>query len=288
MKKTWLILMIFVCGSAADAAPVGRVGRNVIDAGAYSAKVYRSATDSFKPIQGTNVIQAIKTSEISNTNTVHTPHENASTEPTIDPEMERIKWLRNVCMSNNIGLGNTFVWAAKDSPTDNYAYMIEDANNQKNNTCFVKVDLNTSDSRIDLGDIQGKYFEMGQPLVCGSWIDEKMLEKRILDGKKKARNWGVAASVVGGAGVGVAAMELFGNKLIGGKVQGQKALDGQDILVSQIKVLKKDKPNEYERVMNALESLEENCSNDKLWSDNKPTDCDAETNPFIGLLEKVK
>lgn len=38
----------------------------------------------------------------------------------------------------------------------------------------------------------------------------------------------------GGTGVGVGLMELFGNRLIGGKVMGQKSLDEMELLYSQM------------------------------------------------------
>ena len=292
MKKISLFLMCLMCAGVADAASTGRAGRNnIVGAGKNSVGIQRNATD------GANVMAGERASALENVgvpvavidkvipnDTVNTPE----VKPTIDPALEEIKRQRNICMSNNIGISNTFVWAAKNIGTDNYMHMVEDTENPMNNTCYVKVDLKTTDNRIDLSDVKSKYFEMGQALVCGSWVDESMLEQRILDGKKKARNWGIAASVVGGAGIGVGAMELFGNKLIGGKVMGQKALEGQELMLSQLKVLQKENKSEYERVKNALENLETNCADNTIWTDNKPADCDAATNPFIGLLEKLK
>ena len=286
MKKISLFLMCLMCAGVADAASTGRAGRNVVGAGA-GAKVYRSAADNAGMM---SVERSAQTETVEPTAAVVDkvlPDETILV-PTVDPELEEIKKQRNICVSNNIGMSNTFVWAKKNISTDNYMLMVEDVNDPFNNTCYVKVDLKSGDNRIDLSDIKGKYFEMGQSLVCGSWIDESMLEKRILDGTKKARNWGIAASVVGGAGVGVGAMELFGNKLIGGKVEGQKALEGQELMVSQLKVLQKENAAEYKRVLSALEELEKNCADNTLWNGNKPADCDAATNPFIGLLEKLK
>ena len=129
---------------------------------------------------------------------------------------------REACIRNNIGIGNTFVWASRYSDINNYATMVEDTEEPENNTCFVRVGLKSSDSRIDLSDIPGKYFEMGRNITCGSWVDEDKIEKRILDAKKNARTWATVGGAVGGAAIGVTSMELFGNKLIGGKVEGQK------------------------------------------------------------------
>ena len=130
---------------------------------------------------------------------------------------------RNACMNNNIGIGNTFVWASRYSDTSNYANMVEDVTNPQNNVCFARVELKSDDeSRVSVADVAPKYFMWGESIECGSWADQKAIEKRILDARKGARIGGIVASTVGGAGLGVGVMELFGNKLIGGKVEGQK------------------------------------------------------------------
>ena len=126
------------------------------------------------------------------------------------------------CLNNNIGIGNTFVWASRYSNTGNYASMVEDIEHPENNTCFVKVEIRSDDSRIQVSDIPPRYFEWGTNITCGSWVDEAKLRQRILDAKKSARTWGTVAGAVGGAALGVGIMELFGNRLIGGAVQGQK------------------------------------------------------------------
>ena len=126
------------------------------------------------------------------------------------------------CLRNNIGIGNTFVWASRNSNTANYATMVEDTVNPENNVCFVLVGMRSDDSAVNTSDIQPRYFEWGQNITCGSWIDEDKMKERILDAKKKGRVWATIGASAAGAGVGVGAMELFGNKLIGGKVQGQK------------------------------------------------------------------
>ena len=122
---------------------------------------------------------------------------------------EEIAAEKEACTSNNVGTNNTFVWASKDSDTSNYSSMVEDTENPENNTCFVRVALNSSDSKIDVSDIDAVYYEMGNTIHCGSWADRGKIEDRILDAKKSARTWGTVAGAVGGAGVGVGAMELF-------------------------------------------------------------------------------
>ncbi|MBP5794975.1 MAG: hypothetical protein J6W41_03080 [Alphaproteobacteria bacterium] len=172
---------------------------------------------------------------------------------------------RVACMSNNgWGMGNTFVWASRFSNTSNYSTMVEDVENPENNVCWVLVGLRSNDGRVNMSDMPTKYFEMGTNITCGSWVDEALVEKRILDAKKSARTLATVAGTVGGAGVGVGAMELFGNKMIGGAVMGQKALSGDDLFVSQLKELKNSKQDadkaRYDSVVSMLKSLRDVCS----------------------------
>lgn len=159
---------------------------------------------------------------------------------------------RNACMSNNVGIGNTFVWASRFSNVNNYASMVEDVEQPENNVCFVKVELKSDDSRIDVSDIPAKYFTMGQNITCGSWVDEEDMRQRILDAKKAARVWGTVGGVVGGAGIGVGAMELFGNELIGGKVEGQKSMSEREFARSYVLSLKEEDPTKYGQVRQAI------------------------------------
>ena len=159
---------------------------------------------------------------------------------------------RNACINNNIGIGNTFVWASRNSDTSDYASMVEDTNNPQNNVCFVRVGLKSDDSaRVSVDDVPAKYFMWGENIKCGSWADEKEMEQRILDARKGARIGGIVAASVGGAGVGVGAMELFGNELIGGGVQGQKA-DKQTMYKSYLEYLSKNDTVEYNKVKAAM------------------------------------
>lgn len=193
---------------------------------------------------------------------------------------------REFCVSNS--MGNTFVWASNNSDTSNYSYMVEDIRDVTNNSCFVKVGMSSATGRVDLSGIKNQYFQIGQSVICGSWVDKKELEKRILDTRKSKRVWGTVAGAVGGAAVGVGTMELFGNKLIGGKVEGQKALSGQELLRSQILTLKQSNPDEYSRILKALDDLETVCNDSEVWgSANKPDDCNPENNPFLGLKNQL-
>lgn len=180
------------------------------------------------------------------------------------PEKDMREKEKAACVNNNIGVGNTFVWASRYSNLNNYASMVEDVDEPANNTCFVKVEMKSDDSKISVADIPAKYFEMGNAITCGAWADEKVLEKRILDAKKSARTWGTVAGAVGGAAVGVGAMELFGNKLIGGSVQGQKALKDNDLLYSQLAVLKKNDLTRFNQIMDEVKNLKDECESD-IW-----------------------
>lgn len=182
---------------------------------------------------------------------------------------------KKACINNNIGVGNTFVWASRYSNTGNYASMVEDVENPENNTCFVKVELKSDDSRINVSDIKPVYYEMGRGITCGSWADAGTLEKRILNAKKSGRTWGTVAGAVGGAGVGVGVMELFGNKLIGGKVQGQRSLNDDQLIRSQLAVLRDKSPATYNQFKSKLENLSRECKKFTSTYTNveKPTAC---------------
>ena len=168
---------------------------------------------------------------------------------------------RKMCLNNNIGVGNTFVWASKFSNANSYASMQEDTKNPENNVCFAKVDLRSVDGVVDLSGFPSRYFQWGQNVTCGSWVNEKDLEERILDAKKKGRVWATVGGAVGGAAVGVGAMELFGNKMIGGKVEGQKnkKLTDTEKLRSQLFVLKKDNDPRFNSFMTDLRKLRDAC-----------------------------
>ncbi|MBQ0012989.1 MAG: hypothetical protein KBS86_00230 [Proteobacteria bacterium] len=190
---------------------------------------------------------------------------------------------RSACLNNNIGVGNTFVWASRYSNTSNYSYMVEDMEEPENNVCFVKVDMRSDDARISLSDVPSKYFQWGQNITCGSWTDEDSLRQRILDAKKTGRTWGTVAGAVGGAGLGVGAMELFGNKLIGGAVEGQQRKDLSDVekLQAQLSNLKRENESAYNDLVEDMRNLEKACL---AAGDNAPSICDSD---YIRVLDKL-
>jgi len=204
-----------------------------------------------------------------------------------EPEIDRREKEKAACIQNNIGVGNTFVWASRYSNTNDYSTMIEDLEQPENNTCFVKVGLKSTDERINLGDIRDQYFEMGRDITCGAWVDEGKLEQRILDAKKKARTWATVGGAVGGAALGVGSMELFGNRLIGGAVEGQKALEDDELLRSQLLVLKKDKSAQYDEIIKHLKSLQKECASD-VWADaEKPEICGEHNYEYLLGVENA-
>ncbi len=174
---------------------------------------------------------------------------------------------RAACVDNNVGASNTFVWASRNSNTSSYSTMIEDTENPENNVCFVAVSMQSKDSRVNISDIQPRYFAMGDVVNCGSWVDQGVLEKRILDGKKTVRVLSAVGAAVGGAALGVGAMEAFGNKLLAKNdslsgLEGQRALDDDNLLVSRLLSVKGS--DDYNKVYQAIETLADGCksSND--------------------------
>lgn len=182
---------------------------------------------------------------------------------------------KQACISNNIGIGNTFVWASRYSNPDNYSSMIEDTENPDNNVCFVRVEIKSNDPKISVDDISGKYFIMGNDITCGQWADTDTLRQRILNAKKSTRTWATVGGVVGGAGLGVGAMELFGNRLIGGAVEGQRSLSDDDLLLSQLLVLRDSNKTEYNAIVALLNTIKTECDSDIYKSATQPSECSA-------------
>lgn len=213
-----------------------------------------------------NAQQAEKLSDVVATETIKDSAAVAEAVKTAEKDMREKE--RMACMANNIGVSNTFVWASRYSDTSNYATMVEDVEVPDNNVCFVKAALKSRDPKIDVSGVPVKYFEMGQVVTCGGWADYDSLKQQILDAKKKGRTLGTIASVVGAAGIGVGAMELFGNELIGGKVEGQynKKLSDAELLRSQLLILKKEDVAKYNEFEQKLKELAEACKGN---TDNK-------------------
>ncbi len=250
-------MYMFVLTFAAMNAYGAQSGRPAMSNKIMSAPRYTASINQLNGmVAANNAVVVDKTSANSN-----------GTEPTdvmaTEEKVDMREAERNACISNNIGVGNTFVWASRYSNTSNYASMVEDLVNPENNVCFVRVDFKSDDeSRISVSDIKPRYFMWGEEIECGSWADKAELEKRILDAKKGNRIAGIVASSIGGAGIGVGAMELFGNRLIGGKVEGQKdkSLDEIDVYRSQLLTLKeKGLTQQYNEYVKSLKLIKKAC-----------------------------
>ncbi len=266
MKKIVSLIALFVLVVPAFAATGESVARGGRSVAAQMAQARRGLATT--PV--TPVVPVVDVN-------VQQPQPDVPAKP-MPPVVNNRDQERDACLNNNIGVGNTFVWASRYSNTSNYASMVEDVEEPANNACFVKVEIKSNDPKVNLNDIPSRYFEMGQSITCGDWTDADALKQRILDSKKTARTWGTVGGAVGGAGIGVGIMELFGNRAIGGKVQGQEALAGVDLLKSQMLVVKDKEPAVYnDLVRNACEFIR--ACNDKVWqAEPKPTECAGKAN----------
>lgn len=268
MKYFVSVLVIAMFGFGANAAQNGRpaMAKNIMSAPRYTASVNQISGNG-GGINGR--VKPVANADETEHQTTEQEPEEESEEEVVVVDMREAE--RNACINNNIGVGNTFVWASKYSDTSNYANMVEDVEHPENNVCFVRVELSsTNESRIKVADIEPKYFMWGEPIKCGSWVSKKEMENRILDARKGARIGGIVASTVGGMGLGVGAMELFGNKLIGGKVEGQKGVDKIELYKAQ---LTKEENKEYVEALQVIAEACENSANGNYYI----SDCDMYT-----------
>ncbi len=292
-KIVSLVAIYLIAGPAFAASPVttARGGRSVV---AQMTSPRMASMPSLpagniaitKPVVGGTVVKPDGPADTVNPDDTVKPDD---TEKPAEPDVDMREKERMACLNNNIGVGNTFVWASRYSNVGNYASMVEDVEEPANNTCFVKVELKSTDSRVSVFDIPSKYFEMGRAVTCGEWADEDVLRKRILDAKKSARTWGTVAGAVGGAGLGVGMMELFGNKLIGGAVMGQKDLEGNELLKSQMLVLKKENRTGYDEFVRTACDLVKACE-DSAWGTAgvaKPTECTNDAANYKILMSMI-
>ncbi len=285
-------LSVFLCGlialPAIAATPATQARRSMQTQMVTSAP--RRATLSTGQISAVSSMATARVdlgqSDNSNDNGNNAGNDTDNNKPSVDDREKE----KNACINNNVGIGNTFVWASRYSNLNNYAAMVEDVENPENNTCFVLVGVKSNDSRINVSDVPTKYFEWGQTITCGEWADADKLEQRILDAKKTARTWATVGGSVGGAGVGVGIMELFGNKLIGGDVQGQKtfANDKTKLLKSQLAVLQEQNPKTYAEFQDKLKEIKKLCNDESLWpaGTEKPSACTEYD--YASLLEVMK
>lgn len=267
MKKSIAVFALFAASVPAMAATSATGRGHASMANQMEARVAASKRAANAPVVTQLAVEDVETKE--------------AVQVVDDIVPEKTKDMRErekaACIQNNIGVGATFVWASRYSNTANYASMIEDFEFPENNVCFVKVAMKSDDSRIDISDVPTKYFVMGDTITCGSWANEERLKQRILDAKQKGRTWATVGGAVGGAAIGVGAMELFGNQMIGGDVEGQAGIaDQTELLCSQMKVLNQEKSSKYEDIKSALREMKKHCEDATLWTDgaSKPEECD--------------
>lgn len=261
MKK---YLGVFI--ACAVVLPAFGAGRSMLGAGQNASRVVLPTTQFKSSLKRGGL--AGESAPVATTNTVDDSGASRSAtdnDEDVKPVPVNRDKERLACLSNNIGIGNTFVWASKNSNTSNYANMVEDVDHPENNVCFVLVSMRSEDSRVSVADIQPRYFEWGKNITCGSWVDEAKMESRILDAKKNTRTLGTIGGAVGGGAIGVGAMELFGNRLLSsagvGSVQGQKNENLTDVELtnSQAMHLKEKEPNVYRTFEDLVKKLHDKC-----------------------------
>lgn len=291
MKKLlFFIAIVMLCAPGVAATQTGGVRPGTVSRAGYAPR----ATASTNQITAMANANAQSDDEVIDKSSVRIPAEQVG--DTVDDDedapdddrdefLEQIEHQKQACLNNNIGFGNTFVWASRYSNTSDYTSMVEDVNNPENNVCFVLVEVSSSDSRVNTSDVQAKYFPMGQNITCGNWVDEDMLRQRILDAKKSGRTWATVGGAVGGAGVGVGIMEWFGNELIGGKVEGQAGLSGDRRLLAQLRALKVQEPTEFNRFMTALAELKSACESYPAGQE-KPAACNEYNFVYLEQAKK--
>ena len=266
MVSALVVALVTLGANAAQSGRPAMANIRVMSSPRYTASVNQLSGSVVSPNNGT-VVAAIPTNDVETGKANTEVSEPVKQEEKVAVDMREAE--RNACINNNIGVGNTFVWASKYSNTNDYASMVEDSEHPENNVCFVRVELNSSnESRIKVSDIEPKYFMWGEPITCGSWVSKKEMEKRILDAKKGVRIGGIVASTVAGMGLGVGAMELFGNRLIGGKVEGQKSVSSVELYKHQLLALQKSDKTKYDGYVQDLRTLRDACNEDKALSDN--------------------
>lgn len=273
-------LSFFVLSCVAFDAVAAQSGRPAMSNKIMSAPRY---TASINQLNGAMAPSMNTTSVTNDTTDARVTVSSDEREIVTTPQIDMHEAERNACVNNNIGVGNTFVWASRYSNTGNYSGMVEDVANPQNNVCFVRVELKSDDeSRVSVADVAPRYFMWGENIECGSWANKKDLEQRILDAKKGNRIAGIVASSVGGAAVGVGAMELFGNKLIGGKVEGQKNKNLSDVQVyrSQLLTLKEKNPGQYQEYVKSLKTIKKACDGQLI------EDTDFDCDKYATLLEE--
>jgi hypothetical protein len=254
-----LYSLLSICGEAVAApeyARAGFTGRN----GASAAK-YRATTVA---------AQFVSTAESG------AAAESLSAAAQADPFAKK----RDDCMAR---FGN--VWASRNYATPDgvdAGRTLPEADNPADNICYGRVAVSSSFIRNIAQYSPPRYFAAGQTIQCGAWIDEGQFDDIILDANKGARIIGtIVASIAGGA-AGFGLTELIGRQIKG--FQGQKDLDGAELLRSQVLGLKRKSPKDYDDYTAALNDLKTKCDAIETASE-APEKC-GEYSAVLAFIEK--
>jgi hypothetical protein len=135
----------------------------------------------------------------------------------------------------------------------------------------MKVELSSTDSDVKLNKIPGTYFAMNDTITCGSWVDKGKVEEIILDASSTSRILGTIGGAVGGAAVGVSAMELFGNDLlastdtfqsVGGQLDtgNKNAMTDTQVICSNLMALESDNKTQFTTTIASIRENVKNCA----------------------------
>lgn len=160
------------------------------------------------------------------TTTTQVPEINETTETTATVEID-LDALANEARNNCMMAGN--VWAAKSFAMPGGVQagtVMTESPNPQDNTCFSSVSMKSGDIK-DMGRFfPARYFENGQTVECGSWINTDDLDAAILDATKGKRIAGTIAASVGGLAIGATAADLIG-QATGKQDDGSNTWTGQ-------------------------------------------------------------
>jgi hypothetical protein len=218
---------------------------------------------------------------------------NASAEekPALSEEqIAEINMRRDACMSHASQRIGEFVWASRNGNNTNYSLMVEDTEHPENNVCFAKVSVENRDERVDTDTIPARYFPLGQNVVCADWVPVEDLQARITEAGKSRRVLGAVSTSLAGAGIGVGisegAMAIAAKQGSKSSLMGQHALEGQELLISEIKKIKQEDARKYTEIITKLQALDTACDAIKE-AKCLPDECKESLNLYRNLHKKL-
>jgi hypothetical protein len=141
-----------------------------------------------------------------------------------DADLADAQAAKDKCLANNVGMGGVFIWANKDARNaPNYlttgipsvAMLTEDVSNPANNTCFVRVELASTQSGVNLAGMPYAYFAENDTVTCGSWVSKSAVEEKILAASSTSRTLGTIGGAVAGAGIGFMGTDFIAANTVG-------------------------------------------------------------------------